>query len=198
MNAAMRRGHATNERKDRILSWLLAVVISLSSNPAHQRQLMAVRTTQQATQVHALRYAIRWHRARTWHWQRSAGVRPTTTHYAERSTTSLAFLKWINNLWQRRLTAARRQAARISSASVPALICRVFGSVCGAARSIAWTESRYRTWAKNGQYLGIFQMGSSERETYDTLPYTTAYNQIVDAHNMYLARGFEPWYCCEG
>lgn len=50
----------------------------------------------------------------------------------------------------------------------------------------------------NGQYLGIFQLGSGERAAYATIGYSTAYQQIVAAHNLYRARGFEPWTCCEG
>jgi hypothetical protein len=47
----------------------------------------------------------------------------------------------------------------------------------------------------NGQYLGIFQMGSSERAHYATLGYSTAYEQIVAAHNYYMVAGWGPWAC---
>ncbi len=117
---------------------------------------------------------------------------------AERRSRSVAFLTWINHRWIRRMRTARVASRRTSSASVPALICRVFGAVCAEAQRIAYTESRYSTSAANGQYLGIFQMGSGERATYATIGYTTAYQQIVAAHNLYRARGFEPWTCCEG
>jgi hypothetical protein len=60
---------------------------------------------------------------------------------------------------------------------------------------VAYCESRYRLTAVNGQYLGIFQMGSHERATYATIGYSTAYEQIVAAHNYYEAAGWGPWSC---
>jgi hypothetical protein len=61
------------------------------------------------------------------------------------------------------------------------------------ALRVASRESGYCTCAVNGQYLGIFQMGSSERATYATIGYTTAYQQIVAAHNYYAVAGWGPW-----
>jgi hypothetical protein len=75
----------------------------------------------------------------------------------------------------------------------------VFGtSECSEALHIAEVESGYTTSAANGQYLGLFQLGSGERATYATIGYSTAYQQAVAAHNLFLARGWEPWTCCEG
>jgi hypothetical protein len=42
----------------------------------------------------------------------------------------------------------------------------VFGDYCGQALRVARCESGYRTTAQNGQYLGIFQMGSNERRLF--------------------------------
>ena len=42
-------------------------------------------------------------------------------------------------------------------------ICHVFGSYCEQALQVARCESGLRTCAQNGQYLGMFQMGSNER-----------------------------------
>ena len=67
------------------------------------------------------------------------------------------------------------------------------------ALRVAWRESRYSIYAANGQYLGIFQMGSTERATYGMrdshhrLLYSTAWQQIVAAHNYFLVSGWSPW-----
>ena len=44
-----------------------------------------------------------------------------------------------------------------------AAICDVFDSYCREAVAVAWCESRLTTTAANGQYRGLFQMGSYER-----------------------------------
>jgi len=51
------------------------------------------------------------------------------------------------------------------------------------------------TWAKNGQYRGMFQMGTSERHTWGHGPDPWA--QARYAHHYYAATGFDwsPWEC---
>jgi hypothetical protein len=132
----------------------------------------------------------------TWHYQDEAGVARTPTRYAERRTTSVAFLRWDERLWSTRRARAKARA-RAAPASIPGIIGRVFGANASEARAIAYRESHYETTAVNGQYRGIFQMGSRERTTYATIGYATAYEQVVAAHNMFRVRGFEPWTCCE-
>lgn len=55
-------------------------------------------------------------------------------------------------------------------------------------------ESRHNIWAKNGQYLGLFQMGYFAR-----LKYGHAWNAWVQAkaaHRYYIdAGGWGPWSC---
>jgi hypothetical protein len=107
----------------------------------------------------------------------------------------MPFLRWIDRLWMRRRIRARHLAASRQSTSIPAVICRVFGSACTEARSVAYCESRYSIHAVNGQYLGLFQMGSNERATYATIGYATAYEQTVAAHNYFVIAGWRPWAC---
>lgn len=53
---------------------------------------------------------------------------------------------------------------RVSVAKRAWVVCKVFGRRhCRAALNVFWCESSLRPWAKNGQYLGIAQMGSGER-----------------------------------
>jgi len=100
---------------------------------------------------------------------------------------------------RRRVIAVRDLEAALRRSSVivndaPTAIRLVFGDRAGEALRVAWCESRYHTWARNGQYLGIFQMGTTERATYGHGP--TALDQAVAAHRYFLAaNGWGPWEC---
>jgi hypothetical protein len=61
------------------------------------------------------------------------------------------------------LVLALPTMATASPAGVRHAICVTFGRHCGEALRVAWCESRFNVWARNGQYVGIFQMGSHER-----------------------------------
>ena len=65
----------------------------------------------------------------------------------------------------------------------------------GQARRVAYCESTYRTWAVNGSYKGIFQMGVYERATYGHG--STAWAQARGAHRYFVAtdRTWSPWVC---
>ena len=72
----------------------------------------------------------------------------------------------------------------------------VFGPRYGPqALRVARCESGYSTRAQNGQYLGIFQMGSSERRIYGHG--ASAYAQARAAHRYFVASGrdWSPWSC---
>jgi len=60
---------------------------------------------------------------------------------------------------------------------------------------VAACESGFNTRAVNGQYLGIFQMGSTERATYGHGP--SARKQARSAHRYFVASGrdWSPWAC---
>ena len=108
-----------------------------------------------------------------------------------------------------RLTSARRslsstqaKAARTRAAlerrelrTPEKAICHVFGSYCQQALQVARCESRYETSAQNGQYLGLFQMGSYERSLFGHGP--TAHEQAIAAHRYFVRSGrdWSPWSC---
>lgn len=76
------------------------------------------------------------------------------------------------------------------------VICEVFGDrYCGQALRVAWCESRLTTTARNGQYLGLFQMGARERRRYGHGP--SAQAQTLAAHRYFVASGrdWSPWSC---
>lgn len=94
----------------------------------------------------------------------------------------------------RKQARARRQAA-LRRLSPRTAICSVFGRYCGEALQVARCESGLTTTARNGQYLGLFQMGSSERRLFGHG--TTAIEQVRAAHRYFVASGrdWSPWSC---
>jgi hypothetical protein len=74
-------------------------------------------------------------------------------------------------------------------------ICHVFGSYCRQALQVARCESAYHTTAENGQYLGLFQMGSSERQLFGHG--VTALQQAKAAYRYFVRSGrdWSPWSC---
>jgi len=71
----------------------------------------------------------------------------------------------------------------------------VFGPYCTQAIRVATCESGLDVWARNGQYLGLFQMGAYERATYgDGMG---PWNQSRAALRYFRASGYSwrPWTC---
>jgi hypothetical protein len=88
-----------------------------------------------------------------------------------------------------------RDQRKLASLKPRAAICAVFGDDCRAAVAVAWCESHLQTTARNGQYLGMFQMGSYERRLFGHGD--TAHAQAVAAHRYYIRSGrdWSPWSC---
>jgi hypothetical protein len=100
--------------------------------------------------------------------------------------------------YYRRLIRVRHASAlarKLRHAPPRVAICAVFGRYCRQAISVAWCESRLTTTAQNGQYLGLFQMGSSERRLFGHGQ--TAHRQARAAHRYFLRSGrdWSPWGC---
>jgi hypothetical protein len=87
------------------------------------------------------------------------------------------------------------QPPRTRTRTPQAVICRVFGSRCHEALAVARCESRFRTDAQNGQYLGLFQMGDWARTTYGHGP--SAVTQAKAAYRLFVATGrtWQQWSC---
>lgn len=90
--------------------------------------------------------------------------------------------------------AHRRMISRLERSPAKA-ICFVFGDHCGEALRVARCESGYRTTAQNGQYLGMFQMGTSERRLFGHGP--TPLAQARAAYRYFVRSGsdWSPWSC---
>ena len=89
----------------------------------------------------------------------------------------------------------RRRLAVELARSPEKAICHVFGDYCGQALRVARCESGYRTTAQNGQYLGIFQMGSTERRLFGHG--ASALDQARAAFRYFVRSGrdWSPWSC---
>jgi hypothetical protein len=91
--------------------------------------------------------------------------------------------------------AKARRLASLEAASPRTAICRTFGEYCQEALAVSRCESGLRTDAQNGQYLGLFQMGSSERRLFGHGD--SASEQARAAHKYFVASGrsWGPWSC---
>jgi hypothetical protein len=73
----------------------------------------------------------------------------------------------------------------------------VFGAYGDQAVSVSYCETggTFSTTATNGQYVGLFQMGSAERSTYGGG--TTVREQAEAAYRYFVASGrdWSPWEC---
>jgi len=78
---------------------------------------------------------------------------------------------------------------------VRTIICQVFGPYCSQALRVAWCESRYSTWASNGQYLGLFQMGSYARARYGHGADAWTQARAARAYFIDSGRNWSPWSC---
>ncbi|MGH3127359.1 MAG: hypothetical protein ACRDPX_05525 [Gaiellaceae bacterium] len=88
-----------------------------------------------------------------------------------------------------------RDGRRLAKLPPRRAICSVFGSYCEEAVAVAWCESRLNTDAQNGQYRGLFQMGSDERSLFGHG--STAHDQSLAAHRYFVRSGrdWSPWAC---
>ena len=91
--------------------------------------------------------------------------------------------------------AEKRRLAAAEAARPPGVICRIFGAYCREALAVSRCESGLRTDAQNGQYLGLFQMGTNERRIFGHG--SSAAAQATAAHRYFLASGrdWSPWSC---
>lgn len=94
-----------------------------------------------------------------------------------------------------------KELQRIYALSPIGAILYIFGSHSQEAINVAACESgggdprNINIRAQNGQYLGMFQMGTDERATYAKIGYETPYQQAVAAWNYFAVSGWAPWAC---
>lgn len=91
--------------------------------------------------------------------------------------------------------AKERHLAAVAAASPKQVICRVFGDYCGEALAVSRCESGFQTDAQNGQYLGLFQMGSSERRIFGHGSSPVAQATAAQKYFVASGRDWSPWSC---
>lgn len=76
-------------------------------------------------------------------------------------------------------------------------ICHYFGTYCEQAMEVTACESghTWSVWAKNGQYLGMFQMGSHERAKYGHGNNVWAQAKAAWAYFVDSGKDWSPWQC---
>jgi hypothetical protein len=94
-----------------------------------------------------------------------------------------------------RRAVANREARQHAAMSPRAAICDVFGSYCEEAVAVAWCESHLSTTAQNGEYLGLFQMGTYARRLFGHG--ASAHEQALAARRYFVRSGrdWSPWSC---
>lgn len=125
-------------------------------------------------------------------------IPPTATHHQRKPLRW-----WVAKARQNKRDANKRQLTifrlkrELASREIgPTLAIRVvFGAHAASALRVAWCESRWHTGATNGQYLGLFQMGSFARSTYGHS--WDALGQARAAYRYFVASGrdWSPWEC---
>jgi hypothetical protein len=93
------------------------------------------------------------------------------------------------------LVAAAPSQAAIDTAANRRAICKVFGPYCKQAIEVSRCESGWSHWARNGQYLGLFQMGDYARGRYGHA--WNPWAQARAAWKYFVASGkdWSPWSC---
>lgn len=141
--------------------------------------------------------AVAERRQATWKWEKELEVNRTPTEFMERKTSSCPYLKYLKREWSLRADKRFRTTMKLER-DARAAIRWVFGPYADEALDVAWCESRHSVWAENGQYLGLFQMGSYARSEYGHSD--TAIGQARAAHAYFVASGrdWSPWQCRPG
>ena len=113
-------------------------------------------------------------------------------HREQLRWTSLELLETQHEIDRRE---EERRIARLHAASPANAIRVVFGRHAAEALAVASCESRLSISAENGQYRGLFQMGSAERARYGHG--SNAYLQAQAAHRYFVesGRSWAPWQC---
>ncbi len=98
-------------------------------------------------------------------------------------------------LERREADAERRRLLTAFERSPEKAICQVFGSYCRQALQVARCESGVQTTAQNGEYLGLFQMGSTERRTFGHGESAIEQAQAAYRYFVRSGRDWSPWSC---
>lgn len=170
---------------------------ALAHSPKHSKAVLTSLEARETFQLRVIqhdKHVIRFFKNHRWllqdHVARSTAARELRFHRAQLRWTTRELLETRAAIKARE---ARRLAARLSDPWEA--IRAVFGKWAAQAQIVASCESGHSTWAANGQYLGLFQMGSSERAIYGHG--SDALTQARAAYAYFAASGYDwsPWQC---
>lgn len=162
-----------------------AVELSLGTRIAHQQGV--IRHDRQVLRFSEHRSMLARHNP-----YRAEVTRQVRLHRSQLRWTTLELIETRTAI-QSRARRARTRALR--RATPHSAIRAVFGGYAGQALAVARCESGLSTGAQNGQYRGLFQMGSNERALYGHGG--SAYAQARAAYRYFVASGrdWRPWGC---
>lgn len=103
-------------------------------------------------EVATLRTFIQAKRSVTWYWQDIAQIKHTPTAYHERWAKGVRYLRWLNQLWEKRSLTAHRYAKHPPHLAM---------WLCIHGREATWTDN-----ASNNPHWGGLQMGDWFMNTY--------------------------------
>lgn len=176
-----------------------AAAMQAPSAPAPRKASVAQRALTLDQQLERKLVAIRKYRG-TIRFFKSHRVLLSSTEHRVAARSKLAYAEQRVRQLERTIAVLRtklraRDARRFAAMPPRAAICAVFGSYCEEAVAVARCESRLSTTAQNGQYLGLFQMGSYERRLFGHG--SSAREQAVAAHRYFVRSGrdWSPWSC---
>ena len=150
------------------------------------------------TRCIGIHQGINFYRSATHKWQQKLGHPITKSSKAP--IRGCDYAAWVAKRWAKRAYAWRirwqkHQAWLRRVGTAEGAIRYVFGEYANQALEVADCESGFYLYASNGQYQGMFQMGSSERATYGH-----GYSYLAQARaawNYFDASGrdWSPWQC---
>jgi hypothetical protein len=145
--------------------------------------------------VKRIKGAIVDRRRATWRHEDELELPRTKSAKRENATRSPAYLGWIKRHWSE--LADARWRLRASLRDPRAAIRFVFGSYAEEAIAVSSCETggTFDTKATNGQYLGLFQMGSSERATFGHGESALEQARAARAYFEASGRDWSPWSC---
>jgi hypothetical protein len=158
----------------------------------HHPSSLQARLEERLVVAHKTRTVVRFFEKHRWllrSKEHGDAARKALTHARLRHARVARQISWLRS-------EMRVQKLRVlQTASPKEAICVVFRGYCGEAVDVAWCESRLETSARNGEYLGLFQMGSLARRLFGHGP--TAWAQAIAAHKYFLnsGRDWSPWSC---
>jgi hypothetical protein len=188
-----------------LVGLLVFVLVTQAAAAAMQAPSAPVRKAQSAQkmtldeQLERKLAALRKYRGAIRFFETHRSLLSSSDHQAN-ATSAVAYAKQRVRQLTKTVAALRakihvRDARKLASLQPKAAICAVFGDDCQEAVAVAWCESHLSTSARNGQYLGLFQMGSYERQLFGHGD--TAHAQAVAAHRYFIRSGrdWSPWSC---